>query len=108
MEECPPQGERDQLQSFSPPFHLQKKRSRQKQKNHEAIRFPFDKRNRSFSFENRETDSLGPVITVTAQWSDHGLGEPKKSSEEETHTLGDSQRTTMQEYLLKLSPLSIV
>jgi hypothetical protein len=38
---------------------------------------------------------------VTAQWSDHGLGEPKKSSEEETHTLGDSQRTTMQEYLLK-------
>lgn len=39
--------------------------------------------------------------SVTAQCSDHGLGEPKKSSEEETHTLGDSQRTTMQEYLLK-------
>ena len=101
MEERPPQGERERLQSFSPTFQLRKKRSRQKQKNHEAIRFSFVKRNRRFSFGNRKTDSLGPVITVTAQWSGHGLGEPKKSSEEETHTLGDSQRTTMQEYLLK-------
>ena len=39
--------------------------------------------------------------SVTAQWSGHGLGEPKKSGVEETHTLGDSQQTMMQEYLLK-------
>jgi hypothetical protein len=52
-------------------------------------------------FRKQKTDSLGPVITVTAQWSGHGLGEPKKSGVEETHTLGDSQQTMMQEYLLK-------
>jgi hypothetical protein len=39
--------------------------------------------------------------SVTAEWSVHGFAEPKKSSVEETHTLRDSQRTTMQEYLLK-------
>ena len=87
MEGCPPKDEREQLQSFLPTFQRRKKRNRQKQKNHEAIRFPFDQRNRCFSLGSRKTDSLGPVITVTAQWSDHGLGEPKKSSTEETRTL---------------------
>jgi hypothetical protein len=33
-----------------------------------------------------KTGSCGPVITVTAEWSEHGFAEPKKSSEEETHT----------------------
>jgi hypothetical protein len=40
------------------------------------------------SLSNKEkTGSCGPVITVTAEWSVHGFAEPKKSSEEETHTL---------------------
>ena len=78
MEERPPQGERERLQSFSPTFQLRKKRCKQKQKNHEAIRFSFVRETDASLSELLKTDSLGPVITVTAQWSGHGLGEPKK------------------------------
>ena len=38
--------------------------------------------------QKEKTGSCGPVITVTAEWSVHGFAEPKKSSEEETLTLG--------------------
>ena len=54
MEERPPQGERERLQSFSPTFQLRKKRSRQKQKNHEAICFFVRQEEQQLLFRKQE------------------------------------------------------
>ena len=91
MEERPPQGERERLQSFSPTFQLRKKRSRQKQKNHEAICFfvrqeeqqlLFRKQENRFSRPSNYCD--GPMVRSRSWRTEEGAVR-RKPTLSETH-----------------------